>query len=81
MPGACFGILVGGWLLKKLELQPIGAVRLLITCNLVSLTMFSALIVFGCDNIKIAGATTDYHRYILLCIYHDEFQFFIHLKN
>ncbi|XP_055339765.1 solute carrier organic anion transporter family member 5A1-like [Paramacrobiotus metropolitanus] len=60
MPGACIGIWVGGWLLKKLQLQPIGAVRLLIMCNLISLSMFSALFMFGCDNIKIAGATTVY---------------------
>ncbi|OQV14380.1 Solute carrier organic anion transporter family member 5A1 [Hypsibius exemplaris] len=65
MPGACLGIWAGGWLLKKLQLQAIGAVRLLMTCNLVCLTMFSALFMFGCDNIKIAGATADYNNSLL----------------
>lgn len=62
MPGACLGIWVGGWLLKKLQLQPIGAVRLLISCSFMSLCMFCALFLFGCDNMKIAGATTDYRK-------------------
>ncbi len=60
IPGACIGIFLGGWLLKRLQLRPRGAVQFVLLCNLACLACYCALFFFGCDNVKMAGTTMPY---------------------
>ncbi len=60
IPGACIGIFLGGWLLKRLQLRPRGAVQFVILCNVACLASYGALFFFGCDNVKMAGTTMPY---------------------
>lgn len=60
IPGAVVGILVGGYLLKRFQLGAKGAVQLTLILNLSASTGFGLLLFLGCDNVKMAGATTPY---------------------
>ena len=60
IPGACIGIFFGGYILKRLQLRPKGAVQLVIFFNLLCLSCYAMLFFFGCDNIKMAGTTMPY---------------------
>ena len=67
IPGACIGIFLGGYLLKRFQLRPSGAVGLVLFFNILCLCCYALLFFFGCDNVKMAGATEPYfsaHRYI-----------------
>ena len=61
IPGACIGIFFGGYILKRLQLRPKGAVQLVIFFNLLCLSCYAMLFFFGCDNIKMAGTTMPYN--------------------
>jgi organic anion transporter 3A len=64
IPGACIGIFLGGYILKRLQLRPKGAVQLVIFFNILCLSCYALLFFFGCENIKMAGTTMPYyHRY------------------
>ena len=68
IPGACIGIFLGGYLLKRFQLRPSGAVGLVLFFNILCLCCYALLFFFGCDNVKMAGATEPYfsaHRYIV----------------
>ncbi|XP_043213019.1 solute carrier organic anion transporter family member 5A1-like isoform X2 [Amphibalanus amphitrite] len=60
IPGACMGVFMGGYILKRLQLRPKGAVQLILIFQMISLAMYSVLFVVGCDNVKMAGATAPY---------------------
>lgn len=60
IPGACIGIFLGGYILKKLQLGPKGAIQLVIFFNFFCLCCYGLLFVLGCSNIKMAGATSPY---------------------
>lgn len=60
VPGACVGIFLGGYLLKKLQLKPKDAIQFVLFFNLVCMGLYTALYFLGCDNIKMAGATHPY---------------------
>jgi organic anion transporter 3A len=60
VPGACFGIFLGGYLLKKLQLKPKDAIQFVLFFNLVCMGLYTALYFLGCDNMKMAGATHPY---------------------
>ena len=60
IPGACIGIFFGGYILKRLQLRPKGAVQLVIFFNILCLSCYAMLFFFGCDNIKMAGTTMPY---------------------
>jgi organic anion transporter 3A len=63
IPGACIGIFLGGYILKRLQLRPKGAVQLVIFFNFLCLGCYTMLFFFGCENIKMAGTTMPYfHR-------------------
>ncbi|XP_037079695.1 solute carrier organic anion transporter family member 5A1-like isoform X2 [Pollicipes pollicipes] len=61
IPGACMGVFMGGYILKRLQLRPKGAVQLILIFQMISLAMYSVLFVVGCDNVKMAGATAPYY--------------------
>ena len=60
IPGACIGIFLGGYILKKLQLQPKGAIQLVLVFNLLCMTCYGLLFFLGCDNVAMAGATASY---------------------
>ena len=60
IPGACIGIFFGGYILKRLQLRPSGAVQLVLFFNVLCLSCYALLFFFGCDNVKMAGATMPY---------------------
>ena len=60
IPGACIGIFFGGYILKRLQLRPKGAVQLVIFFNILCLSCYAMLFFFGCENIKMAGTTMPY---------------------
>ncbi|KAK3087583.1 hypothetical protein FSP39_007828 [Pinctada imbricata] len=61
IPGAVVGILVGGFILKRFQLQPKGAIQLTLLLNALALVGFLSFLTLGCKNLKIAGATIPYH--------------------
>ena len=72
IPGACIGILLGGYILKRLQLKPKGAAQLVVFFNVLCLACYVMLFFFGCDNIKMAGTTSPYshkryHLHIKMC--------------
>jgi len=60
IPGACIGIFFGGYLLKRLQLRPSGAVQLVLFFNVLCLSCYALLFFFGCENVKMAGTTMPY---------------------
>jgi len=62
IPGACIGIFLGGYILKRLQLKPRGAVQLVLFFNFLCLCCYGMLFFFGCNNIEMAGATSPYSK-------------------
>ncbi|KAK0066064.1 solute carrier organic anion transporter family member 5A1, partial [Biomphalaria pfeifferi] len=60
IPGAVIGILMGGYILKRLALSPKGAIQFVLLLNTLALCGFSFFFFMGCDNPKIAGANFPY---------------------
>ena len=60
IPGACIGIILGGVILKKLQLGPRGALQLVLICNVLCLLCYGLLFFLGCNNVAMAGATMPY---------------------
>ncbi|XP_059175220.1 solute carrier organic anion transporter family member 5A1-like [Physella acuta] len=60
IPGAVIGILIGGYILKRLALSPKGAIQFVLLLNTLALCGFSFFFFMGCDNPKIAGANFPY---------------------
>ncbi|RWS28314.1 solute carrier organic anion transporter family member 5A1-like protein, partial [Leptotrombidium deliense] len=60
VPGACIGIFLGGYLLKRFQMKPKGAIQFVLFFNIVCMGLYTALYFLGCDNIKMAGATHPY---------------------
>lgn len=62
IPGACIGIIVGGYILKRFQLKPKGAVQFVLASNVVCLACYGLLFFLGCDNVKMAGTTIPYYN-------------------
>ncbi|XP_076330345.1 solute carrier organic anion transporter family member 3A1-like [Tachypleus tridentatus] len=60
IPGACIGIFLGGYLLKRLQLRPKGAIQFVLFFNILCMGLYTILYFLGCDNIQMAGATLPY---------------------
>lgn len=60
VPGACIGIFLGGYLLKKFHMKPKDAIQFVLFFNLVCMGLYTALYFLGCDNVKMAGTTLPY---------------------
>ncbi len=60
IPGACVGIFLGGYLLKRLQLSPKGAIQVVLFFNLLCMGLYTALYFLGCENVKMAGTTLPY---------------------
>lgn len=78
IPGACIGIFLGGYLLKRFSLRPKGAIQMVMAFNLIGLSFYGLLFVLGCDNVKMAGTTSPYFNkydiyFFFLCLLNDWF--------
>ncbi|XP_007891308.2 solute carrier organic anion transporter family member 3A1-like [Callorhinchus milii] len=60
VPCVCLGIFLGGFVLKKMSLTPLGAIKMTMTVNLLSTTTYVLLLFLGCDTGPVAGATIGY---------------------
>lgn len=60
VPGACIGIFLGGWILKRFQLKPKGAIKFVLTSNIICLGCYAVLFFLGCDNLRMAGTTIPY---------------------
>ncbi|KAK7091377.1 solute carrier organic anion transporter family member 5A1-like [Littorina saxatilis] len=60
IPGAVIGILIGGYLLKRFQLKPKGALQFVLGLNFLAVMGFVIFFFMGCDNQRIAGATLPY---------------------
>lgn len=60
IPGACIGIFLGGYVLKKFQMRPKGAIQFVLFFNLLCMGLYTLLYFLGCDNIRMAGATLPY---------------------
>ena len=61
IPGACVGIVAGGFIVKKFKIDIRGASMMAIFCNILCLIGIAFLVFLGCPNIKMAGTTMQYH--------------------
>lgn len=60
IPGACVGIFMGGYILKRFQMKPKGAIQCVLFFNLVCMGLYTLLYFLGCDNIRMAGTTQPY---------------------
>lgn len=61
IPGACIGIVLGGFLLKRFEINTISAAKMAIISNIMCTGGIILLIFLGCKNVKMAGTTISYN--------------------
>lgn len=77
MPSAGVGIVLGGYIIKKLKLGARESAKLAMICSGVSLLCFSTLFIVGCESINLGGInipyTTGYEYYILKTKYSNYF--------
>ena len=67
------GSLLGGYLVKKLNLNAEGATKLALGCSVIALVGQIALLGIGCDSAGIGGVDTPYHnsRFVKPLFYHE----------
>lgn len=60
VPSAGVGIVLGGYIIKKLKLGAREAAKLAMICSGVSLLCFSTLFIVGCESINLGGINIPY---------------------
>ncbi|MGH0121369.1 UNVERIFIED_CONTAM: hypothetical protein FKN15_072403 [Acipenser sinensis] len=60
VPSAGVGIVLGGYIIKKLKLGPRESAKLAMICSGVSLLCFSTLFIVGCESINLGGINIPY---------------------
>lgn len=60
VPCVCLGIFLGGFVLKKMSLTPLGAIKMTMTVNMLSTVTYVMLLFLGCETGPFAGATVPY---------------------
>ena len=60
IPGACLGILLGGFLLKRFSLGPRPALQLVLGLNAACFACYALILFLGCSNPPMAGITGPY---------------------
>lgn len=60
VPGACFGILFGGYILKRYQMKPKSAIQFVLFINLLCIGFYTVFYFLGCPNPLMAGATMNY---------------------
>ena len=61
LPGAIFGIVLGGYLVQMLKMNPRMAAKMAMTCSIICICGIFSLAFLGCSNMKMAGTTTPYN--------------------
>ena len=54
------GIILGGYLVKRFKIDPKGASKMAIICNILCTIGIFSLIFLGCNNAKMAGINQPY---------------------
>uniref|UniRef100_A0A6I8P779 Solute carrier organic anion transporter family member n=2 Tax=Ornithorhynchus anatinus TaxID=9258 RepID=A0A6I8P779_ORNAN len=70
VPSAGVGIVLGGYIIKKLRLSAREAAKLAMICSGVSLLCFSTLFIVGCDSISLGGINIPYTTGPFLTVTH-----------
>uniref|UniRef100_UPI00398EDFC4 solute carrier organic anion transporter family member 3A1-like n=1 Tax=Pristiophorus japonicus TaxID=55135 RepID=UPI00398EDFC4 len=60
VPCVCLGIFLGGFVLKKMSLTPLGAIKMTMTVNMLSTATYVMLLFLGCETGPVAGTTVAY---------------------
>lgn len=60
VPSAGVGIVLGGYIIKKLKLSARESAKLAMICSGVSLLCFSTLFIVGCESINLGGINIPY---------------------
>ena len=60
VPSAGVGIVLGGYIIKKLKLGARESAKLAMICSGVSLLCFSTLFIVGCESINLGGINIPY---------------------
>ncbi|CAH1786389.1 unnamed protein product [Owenia fusiformis] len=60
IPGACAGVVTGGYALKRLRLDLLGMIQLLGSISFVPVVSLIVLFFLGCNSIQLAGVTIPY---------------------
>lgn len=60
VPSAGVGIVLGGYIIKKLKLGACESAKLAMICSGVSLLCFSTLFIVGCESINLGGINIPY---------------------
>ena len=63
VPGIFLGSILGGYLLKRFNMGPVGASKLALAASIGSLLATVCMMVTGCPNPNIAGVTASYGLY------------------
>lgn len=62
IPGAVVGIVFGGYLVKQFKIDPKGASKMAIICNILCCIGIFCLIFLGCQNVKMVGINVSYTK-------------------
>ncbi|KAJ6223786.1 hypothetical protein RDWZM_002331 [Blomia tropicalis] len=60
IPGACFGIFLGSYLLQRFQLNTRGAIQMVLLFNIICCSIFMGVYFIGCPNISMAGINVPY---------------------
>ncbi|XP_019622985.1 PREDICTED: solute carrier organic anion transporter family member 3A1-like [Branchiostoma belcheri] len=58
--GTAFGLLMGGYLVKRFKLTTVGCINFFVTVEILALILYSSLYAFGCDSLQMSGVTVPY---------------------
>lgn len=70
IPGAFTGMLAGGWLMKKLQLDMASSAKLLMCMSIIPAIGLVTLLFLGCQNIDLAGITSGYNSKEFVSTFH-----------
>ncbi|XP_066269992.1 solute carrier organic anion transporter family member 2A1-like [Branchiostoma lanceolatum] len=58
--GTAFGLLLGGYLVKRFKWTTLGCIKFFVTVEIMALILYSSLYAFGCDSLQMSGVTVPY---------------------
>ncbi|KAI8494168.1 hypothetical protein Bbelb_279280 [Branchiostoma belcheri] len=70
--GSAFGLLLGGYLVKKFKWTTVGCINFFVVVEIMALILYSSLYAFACDSLQMPGVTVPYWRWVDLENYYEE---------
>ncbi|XP_035670948.1 solute carrier organic anion transporter family member 2A1-like [Branchiostoma floridae] len=58
--GTAFGLLLGGYLVKRFKWTTLGCINFFVVIEIMALILYSSLYAFGCDSLQMSGVTVPY---------------------